>query len=169
MKRMLLLVPLIIMLALLWRNGGEVNAASACPSPSPSCASTGTSTDLSGTLACTIVTTQSNGEVKVSLAQLTSAGDGTISSFFTVTNNNAASGSTFTTWTNKGTGTYCINSDESTGFIFPPSGANACPLALVIDATSSSTSVLPGTVIATEARLLDSTQNTAGTAVCELQ
>jgi len=163
MKRILLLVPLIIMLALLWRNGGEVNAASACPSRSPSCTSAGTSTDFEGTVACTLVSTQSNGQVKVSLAQITSNGAGSITSFITVNNNNAANGSTFTTWTSQGAGTYCLNSDD-TGFLFPASG---CPLALVLDATTTNT--LTGLTQATEARLLDTTQNTAGTAVCELQ
>ena len=151
MNRTVFLI-LALTLATLWSSGAEVNAA--CPAPT--CTSSGNNGDFTGAFGCTIVSTRSDGSVHVSLAQMTSDGSGHITKFTTVDNNNAASGSTFTTWTSQfTTGTYCLNTDD-TGYIFPPP-AFGCPFAIFIDISGF------------EVRLLDSTQNRAGAAVCEQQ
>ena len=163
MKRILLLVPLIIMLALLWEDGGDVNAASSCPSPVPACTSTGTLSDFSGPFGCTFWGIQSNGMVGVDLASIDSDGNGNITVFNRTTNNNG-SGSTFAPWFSAGmAGTYCLNSQPvgvtaDTGFIFPPPGtAGGCPIAIILDRLQN------------EVRLLESLQNQSEVAVCYLQ
>jgi len=152
MRRTVFLISLALVLAMLWRNGAEVNAA--CPTPS--CATnTNVGDFLPGTYGCTIVSTRSDGSVHVSLAQMTSDGLGNITKFATVDNSNT-SGTTFSTWTTQfTTGTYCLNTDD-TGYIFPPASFG-CPFAIFIDISGF------------EVRLLDSTQTRAGAAVCEQQ
>jgi len=156
MKRILLLVPLTIMLALLWRDGDDVNAALSCPSPVPSCAPSGTPSDFSGSFGCTFWGIQSNDLVSVDLASIQSDGNGNITVFNRTTNNNG-SGSTFAPWFNAGTtGTYCLSPGD-TGFIFPPSGtARGCPIAIILDRLQN------------EVRLLESLQNQSEVAVCYL-
>jgi hypothetical protein len=153
MRRTLFLIPLALTLAVLWGNGAEVNAA--CPTPAPTCTSSALG-DFIGTFGCTIVSTRSDGSVHVSLAQVVSDGSGHITKFTTVDNSNT-SGTTFTPWTSQFTnGTYCLNTDD-TGYIFPPAAFGGCPFAIFIDISGF------------EVRLLDSTLNRAGAAVCELQ
>jgi len=151
MRRTVFLILLALALAALWTNGAEVNAA--CPTVS--CSAGGNPGDFTGTFGCTIVSTRSDGSIHVSLAQITSDGNGNITAFTTVDNNNT-SGTTFSPWTSQfTTGTYCLNSDD-TGYIIPPV-TYGCPFAIFIDISYY------------EVRLLDSTQNRSGAAVCELQ
>jgi hypothetical protein len=154
MRRTLFVISMMMALALLGSSAGLVNAA--CPSPTPSCSGT-PPVPFIGTYGCTIVTTLSNGQVNVALAQIVSDGGGNITTFTTVTNNNG-SGSTFSPWANGSFngGTYCLNGDGS-GYIFPPSSSAVCPFAIYVDVSGY------------EVRLMDSTSNTAGAAVCELQ
>jgi len=136
------------MMAALCGNVAAVRAA--CPAPT--CSSSGDATLLAGTFGCTLVATSSSGVVTVTVSQLNFDGAGNMTSAILTTNNNAASGSTFSPWTSQGAGTYCINTNQ-TGYIFPATG---CPFAYIID------------TIQTEIRTLDSTQNLASTAVCEI-
>ena len=158
MRRLIFLAFAILAFATLWDNGAVANAA--CPTVS--CLSPGSAGLFAGTFGCTIVTTLSNGQVDAALAQLTSDGGGHITGYTTVTNNNNSSGTTFSAWANGpfNGGTYCLNSDGS-GYLFPASGSPVCPYALFLDITTNSLSQ------AFEARLMDSTPNTAGAAVCE--
>lgn len=145
-------MSLALALTALWTNGAEVNAA--CPTPT--CSAGGNPGDFFGTFGCTIVSTHSDGTVHVSLAQMVSDGQGNVTKFSTAVNANNASGTTFAPWAQQFTnGTYCLNSDD-TGYVFPPA-AFGCPFAIFIDISGF------------EVRLLDSTQNTAGAAVCEQQ
>jgi hypothetical protein len=155
MRRTLFVLSMVVALALLMSIGAKVQAA--CPSPVPTCESGGDVGDFIGTFGCTIVTTLSNGQVNVALAQIVSDGSGHIMTFTTVTNNNG-SGSTFSPWTTGqfNGGTYCLSPDES-GYVFPPSSSSVCPFAIFVDISGY------------EVRLMDSTSNTAGAAVCELQ
>ena len=149
MRRTLLMLSMA--LAVLWAYCAQVNAA--CPTPT--CSTSGDQGDFTGTFGCTIVNTNSDSSVHVSLAQIISDGQGHITQFATATNSNT-SGTTFSAWgTQWTTGTYCLNTDD-TGYVFPPSGSG-CPFAIFIDISGF------------EVRLLDSTQNTAGAAVCEQQ
>lgn len=162
MKRMLLLIPLLMTLALLWRNGGEVNAAATCPSPVPSCTSSGTLSDLIGDFACTLVGTYSDGSVHVSLLELEFNGDGTGTALNQSSNNNST-GNTFSSWASPGALTYCLNTDagalqtapSATGFLTLPGAA--CPIAIIIDDGED------------EVRLLDSSLNRALVGVCLYQ
>lgn len=148
MRRTLIMISLA--LAVLW-SYAQVNAA--CPTPT--CSTSGNPGDFTGSYGCTIVQTQSNGSVHVVLAQIISDGQGHITTFTTSSNSNT-SGTTFTPWTSQATtGTYCLNTDD-TGYLTPPP-AFGCPFAIFIDISGF------------EVRLLDSTQNTAGAAVCEQQ
>lgn len=148
MSRTVCLILLVIATAVLASVGAEVNAA--CPTPT--CATSGDESLLDGTFGCTLVSTASSGLVTVSVIQLNFDGLGDVSSAIQTTNKNAASGTTFVPWTSLGAGTYCINTDQ-TGYIFPATG---CPMAYIVDTAL------------TEIRTLDSTQNLASTAVCEI-
>lgn len=126
----------------------------ACPSPAPSCSSTGTLTDFLGLYGCTLVTTNSTGGVQVQLLTIDADGAGNISGQM-ASNNNSPSGTTFSAFTALAEGaTYCLNTDD-TGYIFLAGGG--CPLALAIDDLLS------------EVRLIDTTENQAGAMTCRAQ
>jgi len=130
-------------------------AGPTCPSPAPTCTSSGTLSDFpSGTYGCTLITSNSAGGVQVQLLTITSDGAGNISGQ-AATNNNNASGTTFSTFTALTSGaTYCLNTDD-TGFIFLAGGG--CPLALAVDFFHE------------EVRLIDTTENQAGAMTCRIQ
>jgi len=156
MRRMSFALPLMLSLAFLFGYGTQAKAVT-CPSPTPSCSTGGNPGDLIGTFGCTLVSTSSSGQITVSLLQIGADGNSNINDFAVVTNSNSGSGNTFVDWNTKsGTGTYCLNTDL-TGYIFPPASAGICPFAIFVDISGF------------EIRLLDSTQNNAGAAVCELQ
>jgi len=127
-----------------------------CPSPAPSCSSSGTLTDFSGTYSCTLVTTNSTGGVEVQLLTFNADGAGNISGGMGASNNNSSSGTTFSAFTALNNATYCLNTDD-TGYIFKAAGSGGCPLALAIDDSLS------------EVRLIDTTENTAGAMTCRAQ
>jgi len=153
MKRSTFALSLALALAMTIGLGAEVKAA--CPTVS--CSSAGNPGDFIGTFGCTLVSTSSSGLITVSLLQIASDGNSNITAYAVVNNSNNGSGNTFVDWNTKsGTGTYCLNTDL-TGYIFPPASAGICPFAIFVDISGF------------EVRLLDSTQNNAGAAVCELQ
>jgi len=156
MRRTVFLMPLMMALAVLWMDGAEVNAAAVCPSPAPTCKTSGDVTLLVGTYGCTLVSTNSSGVVTVVVSELVFDGFGDMNNQIQATNNNGA-GKTFSPWIDQGAGTYCINTNQ-TGYIFPATG---CPLAFTVDTLDDT-----GTFYA-EVRTLDSTQNLAAVAVCE--
>jgi len=153
MRRTVFLMPLMVALAILWMDSAEVNAA--CPTPT--CATLGDLTLVSGTYGCTLVSTASNGLVTVVVSQLVFDGAGNMNNRIQATNNNGA-GTTFSPWIDQGAGTYCINKNK-TGYIFP--ATPACPIAFIVDALSLDLTFY------TELRTLDSTENLAAVAVCE--
>ena len=157
MRRTVFLMPLMVALAILWMDGAEVNAAAVCPSPAPTCTTSGNLTFVSGTYGCTLVSTASNGSVTVVVSQLVFDGFGNMNNQIQATNNNGA-GTTFSPWIDLGAGTYCINTNK-TGYIFP--ATPGCPIAFIVDAIN-----LDGTSY-DEVRTLDSTENLAAVAVCE--
>ena len=171
MRRILLLAPLLFWFALLWTNRADVNAAGGCPSPAPTCSTSGTLSDFCGVqgllifqYACTVVGSYSDGSVHVSLLVLGSTNcNGDISTYEQTSNFNASSGSTFSGWANVGTqtGSYCLN-DDDTGYLFPPSGQGLCPMAIVVD-SAYNPSGQP------ELRLMDTTENRAQVGVCQAQ
>lgn len=130
-------------------------AGPTCPSPAPTCTSSGTLSNFAfGTYGCTLITTNSAGGVQVQLLTITSDGAGNISGQ-AATNSNNPSGTTFSTFTALTTGaTYCLNTDD-TGYIFLAGGG--CPLALAID------------FFREEVRLIDTTENQAGAMTCRIQ
>lgn len=143
-----------VALLLVWQIAAAGASGPTCPSPAPSCTSSGSLGDLSGTYACTLITTNSAGGTQVQLLTITSDGEGDISGQV-ASNNNNASGTTFSTFTALTTGaTYCLNTDD-TGYIFLAGGA--CPLALAIDFFQE------------EVRLIDTTENQAGAMTCRTQ
>jgi hypothetical protein len=156
MRRTTFALLLALALATIAGLRGEAKAAS-CPTVTCTPGGGDPSLFTAGTFGCTLVSTSSGGVITVSLVEIGSDGAGNINQFATATNNTNGSGTTFTDWTSKGTnGTYCLNPDQS-GYIFPPAAAGICPFAIFIDISGF------------EVRLLDSTQNTAAAAVCEMQ
>ena len=158
MKRILLFVPLVIMIALLWRAGGGVGTALAvggCPASTPTCDGSGVLSDFSaGLWGCTIVGTRSDGSTHASVGAINSDGVGHLTLNF-AKNDNTSAATTFSTFpVTPTTGTYCVSSD-STGYILPVGGA--CPLAIVVNSFFG------------EVRLLDSSQNRAEVGVCEVE
>ena len=133
-------------LGLLMSVGAGVQAA--CPSVS---CSGGDVSFVFGTFGCTLITTAPSGQVTVGILEYSFDGAGD-TSLVQTTNSNAPSGTTFMPWTPEADGSYCINDDDTTGYIMPGTG---CPVAFVV------------TVLGNEIRLLDTTQNLASTAVCE--
>lgn len=130
---------------------GVANVYAACPAPT--CTTGGDDSQLAGTFGCTTIATDSNGVVTAIVSQLNFDGAGNVTSAIQTLNKNAATGSTFIAWTSQGAGTYCINKNKQTGYIFPASG---CPFSFIID------------TVLTEVRTLDSTQNLASVGVCEI-
>jgi len=147
-----LLIGLIAALLLFW-GASAIWAQSSCP-PLPTCTSTGSLSDLSGTFVCTEIQISSNGVAGTGILSVTSAGDGTLSTVLMARNsNNSSETTTYHDFSSQGSATYCLNIDD-TGYVFP---SNGCPLALVIDNGK------------TEIRLLDSTENNAQAVVCTLR
>jgi len=149
MGKMAFVAATMIAMAMMFANAAGVYAA--CPAPT--CTTGGDDTLLAGTFGCTVVITDSTGVVTAIVSQLNFDGAGNMTSAIQTTNKNAATGSTFIAWTSQGAGTYCLNKNKQTGYIFPATG---CPQAFVID------------TMQTEVRTLDSTQNLASVGVCEI-
>ncbi len=123
-----------------------------CPSPAPTCSSSGVLSDFSGAFACTWISTATTGELKVQLVTLNADGAGNISG--TRASNSDGTGSTFVDFGPPASGaTYCLNSDD-TGYIF---GLFGCPWTLVIDDTLG------------EVRLIETTETNAGAITCRAQ
>jgi hypothetical protein len=164
MKRMLLpkllalAVPSFLFLAVLWPCGSGTPALAdgVCPSPAPSCTSSGTLGTLSGTFTCTMIGTRSDGVVKAQLILVDADGSGSMSVSMVSNSNDSSTSATFGDFSAPITASYCINSDNTTGYITPPSG-NGCPLAFVIDNGNA------------EVRLLNSDEQRAETGVCHKQ
>lgn len=129
-------------------------SAETCPSPAPSCSSAGTLSDFEGIFGCTVVNTESTGEVKVDVLKLDADGAGNISG--SVVSNSNGAGSTFVDFSAISGATYCLNTDD-TGYVFGLSPLTACPLALIVDDALG------------EVRLIKSSENTAGAITCRLQ
>ncbi len=162
MKRTLLFVPLVIMVAMLWRAGGGADAALAatCPSPAPSCSSSGLDVCASVgaspcSFACTIVGNRSDG-THASVAVIT-LNSGAVTAVNAAKNDSSGGATTFSAFSSQWTGTYCINSDNITGYLVPTSPTGICPIALVYNP-----SIL-------EMRLLDSSENRGEVGVCEAE
>ncbi len=150
MKRTLLIIPLVIMIALLWQAGGGVGTAlAACPAPT--CASSVNQSDFTlGSWDCTVVGTRSDG---THAAVFLIYSDGVVNvTLNQATNNSSSAATTFGDFTTQ-TGKYCLNPDD-TGYITNLSGGG-CPLAIVVNSVFG------------EVRLLDTTQNRAEVGVCE--
>ncbi len=129
--------------------------APVCPSPLPTCSSSGPLSDLpAGSYACTGVTTRSDGIVKGEIVLVTSDGAGNISGK-SAQNKNDSVGTTFKDFSQISS-TYCVNTDD-TGYITPSPTSNGCPLAFVIDSGR------------TEARLLSTEENQAQVLACKKQ
>jgi hypothetical protein len=156
MRSKQLIIGLMLVAALLLSVGMEVQAG--CPSPVPTCASSGDVSVLDDIFGCTLVTTSPSGLITVGILEYMFDGAGD-TMLVQTTNSNAPSGTTFMPWTEPSNGSYCINSDNQTGYITPATG---CPVAFIRDVTST----FGGQV---EVRLLDTTQNLASVAVCESQ
>jgi|GEM_PF-4460087 len=138
-------------------------AAQTCPNPLPTCSSQGNNVEvLNGSYGCTIVTSKSDGTTQVGVAILTAAGLSTINGSV-ANNSNQSSGTTYQDFSTQSlTATGCINSDNTTGYLTPQGSNAGCPLAMTVGS-------LNGSNVATQFRLLDTTEGRAGTIVCKLQ
>ncbi len=143
------------------RSGGVANAQSTqiCPSPAPSCSSSGTLSDLNGNYACSQVKTNSSGVISVSIGLLTYDGNGNVSNL-QAKNNNGTSTTTFQAFEVSNPGTYCLNTDK-TGYIFPSTSSSGCPTAFIIDNGNGTAN--------SEVRQMDSTENAAKLMTCRKQ
>jgi hypothetical protein len=140
-------------------NGGVANAGGVCPSPTPSCTSSGSNQgDLSGTFACSQVETHSDSTVKVAVSLITADGSGNIT-LLQAGNSNQTSPTTFQDFATLTGISYCVNTDD-TGYLFPP-GGGGCPLAFIIDNGNGTAH--------SEVRLMDSTENRAVLLTCKKQ
>lgn len=147
------------MLTLLGISGPALaQTGNTCPSPLPTCTSSGLLSDFAaGTYACTGVKTNSDGQTKTSLLIITSNGAGSLTGK-QAQNTNAPDPSTYKDFSAI-SATYCVNTDD-TGYL-TPGGNSGCPIAFVLDNG--------GAGPRTEARLIDSTENTAEAVVCKKQ
>ena len=114
---------------------------------------------------CTLVGLDGSGFPKVGLVvvTLTSTGDGTgtTSGFQAQNTNNPNSSPTFKDFTSL-SGTYCINSDNTTGYLNPGStNANSCPVAIAFSSVDGVTDA--------QFRTVDSTENRVSFTVCRAQ
>ncbi len=142
------------------RNGGVANAQSTsnCPSPAPTCTSTGALTDFQGTYACSEVETDSTNTTTVGITLITSEGTGSLT-VLAAKNNNSTSTTTFQDFKTSTGISYCVNTDD-TGYAFSPAD-NGCPMAFIIDNGNGTAH--------SEIRLLDSTESTAKLVTCKIQ
>jgi len=135
-----------------------------CPSPSPTCAKAGT-VIISGSYSCTEVGLDGSGFPKVGLlvVTLTSTGDGigTISGFQAQNTNDPNSSPTFKDFAALSS-SYCINSDNTTGYLSPGStNASSCPVAIAFSSVDG--------VANAQFRSVDSTENRVEATVCRAQ
>jgi hypothetical protein len=150
--RVLAIVPALALAILALTTPRTGFGAATCPSPAPSCSSSGTLSDFSGTFGCTDVITFTTGQVEVDMLKLVSDGAGNISG--SVVSNSNNTGTTFTDFTAITAGaTYCLNTDD-TGYVF---GVGGCPFALIVDDALG------------EVRLMHTAEGVAGALVCRLQ
>ncbi len=145
-------IALVTLMVCLGTNGQRGLAiAATCPSPLPTCTSSGTLADFSGSFACSSVRTDSSGTVKTAILLINSAGNGTGAASI-AQNDNSTSTTTYQDFTAQ-TFTCCVNAND-TGYLTPTDG---CPVAFVIDDAK------------TEVRLLDSSENRAELLTCKKQ
>jgi len=167
MKRTLFLALSACSVALILDLG--VARAQTCPSPLPSCSSSGSTTlaQVSGTYVCTQVGVNNANTVSGAVAVATfsgtsgAGGPGIGTGTANSANNNNGTGSTFTDFSGPIPITYCVNTD-GTGYIFPPPPpSGACPLAAVFDDAVGG--------VFQEGRLIDTTEGNAEAIVCSHQ
>ncbi len=135
-----------------------------CPSPSPTCTTKGTAI-ISGSYSCTHVGLDGSGFPQVGLlvVTLTSTGDGigTISGFEAQNTNNPNSSPPFKDFA-AFSSNYCINSDNTTGYLSPGStNAQSCPSAIAFSSVDG--------VANAQFRTLESTENRIQATVCRVQ
>jgi hypothetical protein len=134
--------------------GGYQVLAQTCPSPTPSCSGAGLF--AGGNFGCTGVRTDSDGIVRAEVFSFSISpavgGAGTASTDLT-SNDNSSSGTTFKDFSPQSGITYCVNSDDTTGYFFYPTESE-CPHAFVIDEGGN------------ELRLLNSEENAAHVITC---
>jgi hypothetical protein len=140
---------LVVCLGASWQRG--LASAATCPSPAPTCTTSGALTDLSASYACTSVRTDSDGTVKTAILLVNSLGNGT-GSVLIAQNDNSTSTTTYQDFTAQ-TFNYCVNTND-TGYLTP---TGECPVAFVIDDGK------------TEVRLLNSAENRAELLTCKKQ
>jgi hypothetical protein len=140
-----------------------VAGATSCPSPSPTCATTGTVT-ISGSYSCTSVGLNANGDpiVRVSVLSFASSGDGvgTISLLDASNTNDPSSSPSYQDFASS-TGTYCINADNTTGYLNPGSTGKNCPLAIAFTSANG--------VPDAQFRSIDSAENNVEALTCRAQ
>ena len=135
-------------------------ANAACPSPAPNCTSSGTLSLLKGSYGCLAVRADTSNVVQVSILLLTVTAAGIATGTMAKNENLSGGNSTYQDFQSNSL-TYCVNADNTTGYIFP-SGSGSCPVPFVLSGVSSSG-------LATRLRAVDSTEQRAQTTVCRHQ
>ncbi len=153
MSRIFIALVMAIMTVPMVTHAANAQSGATCPSPAPNCTSSGTLFNAS--YGCTEISTDSSNTVRASIILVQFTSSGTVSSEV-AHNDNSTNTTTFKDFTAQSGLTYCINSDQSTGYIFQPTGTG-CPLAFVIDNGG------------TELRFLESQENLAAAGTCRKQ
>jgi len=130
--------------------------AQTCPSPTPACTTSSSSTlaDLDGTYVCTEISTDSSNVVSSAVQVVTLSGTGDFSVAKQAQNNNSGSTTTYSDFALGASGTYCLNA-AGYGYLFTTTPDGVCPLAMVVDDSSK------------EIRIIDTTENNAGALLCQ--
>lgn len=141
---------------------GTAGASETCPSPAPTCATTGTLT-INGSYSCTAAGLDGSGYPKLSLLIVsftsTGAGTGTIAALEAQNTNDPNTIPSYVDFTS-GTGNYCINADNRTGYITLASGGG-CPIAIAFAGANG--------VANAQFRGINSAENRIRSTVCRQQ
>jgi hypothetical protein len=129
--------------------------AQTCPSPTPSCSTSSSTTlaDLDGTYVCVEIQTNSSNVSSSSVAVVTLNGTGDFTVVNQAQNNNSGGTITYSDFAAGETGTYCLNT-AGNGYLFPTSPAGGCPLAIVVDNSYH------------EVRIINTSENYADALLC---
>ncbi|MGD0074267.1 MAG: hypothetical protein ABSD31_07970 [Candidatus Binataceae bacterium] len=145
---------LLLALALVFVLPVAARASGSCPS---TITCTGASLPLSGYYSCLQAGGSSDGSTKVQVLVVSFTSGEDSFSAAAAKNSNASSGTTYSDFSgNTATGTYCLNSDNTTGFL-TPSGGGSCQSALTYSQTNK------------QLRLIDTEDGRATVAVCKAQ
>jgi hypothetical protein len=129
-----LMKKILLLFAVFFLSTAAGAYAQTCPSPTPSCSTSSSTTlaDLDGTYVCVEIKTNSSNVSGSSVAVVTLNGTGDFTVVNQAQNNDSGGTTTYSDFAASVSGTYCLNT-AGNGYLFITNPAGGCPLAMVVD------------------------------------